>query len=241
MLGINEVHFGDCLELMKDIDAGSVDMILCDLPYGRTKNPWDVVIPFDRLWVQYERIVKPNGVIVLFGSGIFSARLILSNEKMYRYSLVYQKTTPTGHLNAKKMPMRSHEDIHVFYKKLPTYNPQKTFGHERKISSAEHKRSNVKYAGYGDYKMTGYDSTERYPTSVLKFSTDRQKSKLHATQKPLALIEYLVKTYSNPGDLVLDNCSGSGTTGLATKNLGRNYIMMENDPISYEISHKRVK
>jgi site-specific DNA-methyltransferase (adenine-specific) len=154
--------------------------------------------------------------------------------------LVWQKTTPTGHLNAKKMPLRSHEDILVFYKKLPTYNPQKTIGHERKVSTAKHKRNSKKTTNYGKHGLTTYDSTERYPKSVLTFATDKQKSALHPTQKPLELIKYLVRTYSNEGDWVLDNTCGSNTTGLACFELNRNYIGIENDFDMYEISKERV-
>ncbi len=139
MLDINKIHFGDGLELMHQISDKSIDLILCDLPYQKTKNKWDIIIPFDKLWEHYERVIKDNGCILLFGQDKFSAKLMLSNEKIHRYNLIWEKTTPTGHLNAKKMPLRSHEDILVFYKQLPTYNPQKTTGHSRKVSSANHK------------------------------------------------------------------------------------------------------
>lgn len=237
---LNKTYFGDCLELMKFIDDDSVDMVLCDLPYGVTKNKWDRVIDLDRLWAEYERVTKDNGAIVLFGQDKFSAKLMLSNLRLHRYNLIWEKTTPTGHLNAKKMPLRIHEDILVFYKKLPTYNPQKTTGHERKVSTANHKRNSKKTSNYGENELTNYDSTERYPKSVLKFATDKQKVALHPTQKPLALIEYLIATYSNEGDTILDNCAGSGTTGLASKNLNRNYIMIENDEVYYKICIDRV-
>ena len=138
---------------------------------------------------------------------------MLSNEKLHRYNLIWEKTSPTGHLNAKRMPLRSHEDLLVFYRKLPIYNPQKTTGHERKVSTAKHKRNSKKTTNYGEHKLTTYDSTERYPKSVLTFATDKQKSALHPTQKPVALLEYLIKTYTNEGDLVLDNCAGSGSVG----------------------------
>ena len=237
---LNKTYLGDCLDVMKLIDNNSIDMILCDLPYGVTKNKWDSVIDLDKLWGEYERVIKANGAIVLFGQDKFSAKLMLSNEKMHRYNLIWEKTTPTGHLNAKKMPLRSHEDLLVFYKQLPTYNPQKTTGHERKVSTAIHKRNSKKTSNYGEHGLTTYDSTERYPKSVLKFATDKQKSSLHPTQKPLALIEYLIATYSNEGETILDNCAGSGTTGLAAKNLNRNYIMIENDKVNYEICIERV-
>jgi DNA modification methylase len=237
---INKTYFGDCLDVMKLIDDASIDLILCDLPYGVTKNKWDSVIDLKMLWAEYERVIKTNGAIVLFGQDKFSAKLMLSNEKLHRYNLIWEKTTPTGHLNAKKMPLRSHEDILVFYKKLPTYNPQKTTGHKRKVSTAQHKRGSKKTTNYGEHGLTTYDSTERYPKSVLKFATDKQKVALHPTQKPLALMEYLIATYSNEGEIVLDNCAGSGTTGLAAKKLNRNYIMIENDETNYKTCIERV-
>lgn len=215
--------------MMQVIPDGSIDMILCDLPYGVTKNKWDSVIPLEPLWAQYKRIAKPNAAIVLFGQDKFSARLMLSNPKMHRYNLIWQKTSPTGHLNAKKMPLRSHEDILVFYNKLPVYNPQKTTGHIRKVSTADHKRNSKKTTNYGEHGLTTYDSTERYPKSVLTFATDKQKSALHPTQKPVALLEYLILTYSHPGAIVLDNCAGSGSLGVACKNTGRIYILIEKE------------
>jgi DNA modification methylase len=237
---INKTYFGDCLDVMKLIDNSSIDFILCDLPYGVTKNKWDSVVDLNRLWSEYERVIKTNGAIVLFGQDKFSATLMLSNAKLHRYNLIWEKTTPTGHLNAKKMPLRSHEDILVFYKKLPTYNPQKTTGHKRKVSTAQHKRGSKKTTNYGEHGLTTYDSTERYPKSVLKFATDKQKVALHPTQKPLALMEYLIATYSNEGEIILDNCAGSGTTGLAAKKLNRNYIMIENDETNYKTCIERV-
>lgn len=233
---------GDCLELMKSIPNGSVDMILCDLPYGQTaRNRWDVIIPFNKLWEQYSRIIKPNGAIVLFANGMFTADLMKSNSKMWRYNLIWKKTTVTGFLNAKKMPLRQHEDICIFYKFLPTYNPQKTAGHTRKVSLAKHKINCKKTSDYGEHEFTNYDSTERYPTSILEFATDKQKSALHPTQKPVALLEYLIKTYTNEGAWVLDNCMGSGSTGVATLNTGRNFIGMELDENYFNIAKERIE
>lgn len=204
-------------------------MIFADLPYNQTaRNKWDTLIPFSPLWEQYERIIKDNGVIVLFANGMFTADLMQSNRKLWRYNLIWQKTTPTGFLNANRMPLRCHEDICVFYKNLPTYNPQKTTGHTRKISTAEHKRNSTMTLDYGEYKAKTYDSTERFPTSVLQFATDKQKSALHPTQKPLELCKYIIRTYTNEGDLVLDNCCGSGSIPLAAKIENRNYIGMDN-------------
>ena len=246
---INVTYEGDCLDIMPEkIDDKSIDMILCDLPYGTTKCKWDTVIDLDKLWKEYKRIIKDNGAIVLFAQAPFDKVLASSNLKMFRYEWVWHKTSATGHLNANRMPTKAHENILVFYKKLPTYNPIKTKGHVRKVSSAKNRAAcierrndtdNIYNNEYPD-KVNDYDSTERYPRSVLKFASDKQKSNLHKTQKPLALIEYLIKTYTNEGDLVLDNTSGSGTTGLGAVNLNRNYIMIEKDSHFFEISKKRV-
>lgn len=235
MLELNKIYNIDCTEGMKQINDKSIDMILCDLPYGQTaRNKWDVIIPFDKLWEQYCRIIKDNGAIILFGNGMFTAKLMISNEKMWRYNLVWEKTQPTGFLNAKRMPLRNHEDICVFYKKLPTYNPQKTAGHTRKVSKAEHKINCVSTTDYGEHGLTTYDSTERYPKSVnpfdmmLTYAKDIQHSALHPTQKPVKLLQYLINTYSNENDIILDNCCGAGSTGIACIDTNRNYILMDN-------------
>lgn len=204
----------------------------------------DSVLDLELLWKEYSRIIKDTGAILLFAQTPFDKVLGSSNLKMLRYEWIWQKTHPTGHLNAKKMPMKAHENILVFYKKLPKYNPQKTKGHPRKISSIKHKEAMITLDSpiYNpNQKATHYDSTERYPLSVLVFPSDKQKGSLHPTQKPVDLCEYLINTYTSPGDLVLDNCSGSGTTGLAAKNLNRNYIMIENNLEYYNISKNRVK
>lgn len=232
---------GDCLELMKEIPDKSIDMILCDLPYGQTaRNKWDSVIPFDLLWKQYNRIIKDNGAIVLFANGMFTADLIQSNRKMWRYNLVWEKAQPTGFLNANRMPLRAHEDICVFYKKLPTYNPQKTTGHSRKMTKAEHRKSCKYSPDYNEFGLTSYDSIERYPRSVLRFPKDIQKSAVHPTQKPVALLEYLIKMYTNEDDTVLDNCMGSGSTGVACVNTERKFIGFELDSHFYEIAQERI-
>jgi DNA modification methylase len=247
---VTEIYKGDCLELMpKLIDDKSIDMIFCDLPYGTTNCRWDSIIDLPKLWNEYERVIKDNGVILLFAQTPFDKVLGASNLKLLKYEWIWEKTQATGHLNAKKMPMKAHENILVFYKNLPTYNPQKTDGHERKVSKGYQRDICIKRRDekWGDNYLYGkettapdYDSTERYPRSVLTFASDKQKSKLHPTQKPLALIEYMIRTYTNEGDLILDNACGSGTTGLGAKNLGRNYIMMEQDPEHYETACKRV-
>jgi len=237
---VNKVYQGDCLSIMKDIPNKSVDMILADLPYGTTACKWDVIIPFESLWKQYKRIIKKNGAIVLTASQPFTTLLISSNMDWFKYCWIYQKTTSTNYLNAKKEPMRVHEDIVIFYNKQPTYNPQITTGHERKISSAIHKRNSVKTEIYNDHKLSGYDSTERYPLSVQVFCTDKQKDHVHPTQKPVALFEYLIKTYTNEGDLVLDNVCGSGTTGVACKLNFRDYILIEKEKKYVKIARDRI-
>lgn len=242
MLEINKIYNEDCLEGMKKIDDKSVDAIITDLPYGQTsRNKWDSVIPFKPLWEQYERIIKDNGAIILFANGMFTADLMQSNRKLWKYNLIWEKTQPTRFLNAKKMPLRSHEDICIFYKKLPTYNPQKTTGHPRKVSKAEHKTNCKETTDYGEHGLTTYDSTERYPKSVWTFAKDIQKSALHPTQKPVALIEELIKTYINPGDLVLDPCAGSGSHLLIARENNRKWLGMELTDTYFEIANKRMK
>ena len=225
-----QLYCGDCIELMEDIPDQSIDMILCDLPYQQTtRNKWDVIIPFDKLWKHYTENYKDHAAIVLFANGMFTAELMISNKKMWRYNLIWEKTQPTGFLNANKMPLRNHEDICIFYKQLPTYNPQKTNGHIRKVSKAEHKTNCINTIDYGVYGLSTYDSTERYPKSVWKFAKDSQKSALHPTQKPVLLLEELIKTYSNENDTILDNCMGSGSTGVACINTNRKFIGIEKE------------
>ena len=223
----------DCLEEMKNISDKSIDMILCDLPYGTTKNKWDCIIPFDKLWEQYNRVIKDNGAIVLFGNGIFTAELIISNKKMCRYNLVWDKVLPSGFLNAKKMPMRNHEDVCVFYKKLPTYNPQMWIGEEC------HSRGNVigksqkdfsRNTNYGDFSAVETKGNLKYPKSILTFSKPHPSISVHPTQKPVELLEWLIKTYTNEGETVLDNCMGSGSTGVACVNTNRKFIKGQEHP-----------
>ena len=241
MIEINKLYNDDCLHKMQFIDDKSIDAIITDLPYGQTaRNKWDSIIPFDDLWDHYERIIKDNGAIILFANGMFTADLMESNKKLWKYNLIWEKTQPTGFLNAKRMPLRSHEDICIFYKKSPTYHPQKTTGHPRKVSKAEHKINCKETTDYREYGLTTYDSTERYPKSVWKFAKDTQKSAYHSTQKPVALIEELIKTYTNPGDLILDSCAGSMTTAIAAINTNRNYICIEKDENIFKVGRKRV-
>ncbi len=238
---MHKLLLGDCIELMKKIPDGKIDMILCDLPYGQTKrNKWDIVIPFEELWKQYKRITKENAAIVLFGNGMFTADLMESNRDMWKYNLIWEKTQSTGFQNANRMPMRNHEDICVFYKKLPTYNPQKTTGHVRKVSTAEHKKNCKQSTNYNEIKNYTYDSTERFPKSVLLYPKDTQKCALHPTQKPVALLENLIKSYTNENEWVLDNCMGSGSTGVACINTNRNFIGIEIMKEYFDISKRRI-
>lgn len=235
---INKSFLGDCLELMKMIPNESIDMIFADLPYGKTRNKWDVKIPFTPLWNEYKRIIKKNGAIVLFADQPFTSELIESNRKMYRYNWVWEKVHAKGFLNAKKMPMKAHEDICVFYKELPIYNPQKTTDH-KPVNSYTKNVSNGSNYGKSKIGIKGGGSTERYPRSVLKFSSDTQSRRGgHSTQKPIALLEYMLKTYTNEGAIVLDNAAGEGSTGTACKNTNRNYILMEKYPEIFELIKK---
>ena len=233
---INKIYNEDCLEGMKGIADGSIDMILCDLPYGVVRCKWDTVIPFEPLWEQYRRVVKPNGAIVLTASQPFTSALVMSNPRMFKYDWCWQKPKGTGHLNAKKQPMRDKEDICVFYASQCTYNPQMTSGMPYK-----NKAGKTKPGCYGDYKDFRYDNVgKRYPKQVIKFGVV-ERGTLHPTQKPVALFEYLIKTYTNPGELVLDNCIGSGTTAIACMNTGRNFIGFEMDKGYYDIACKRIE
>lgn len=252
MVSVIDLQQGNCLELMKSLEDKSVDLILCDLPYGTTRNKWDSVIDLELLWEQYNRIIKDHGAILLFAQTPFDNVLGVSNLKNLRYEIIWQKTAPTGFLNAKKMPMKAHENILVFYKKLSTYNPQMTQGHSRKVSSKKSRAKSVErqklkvdskdsnYNFYGESQVD-YDSTERYPLSVQVFAKDQQKENYHPTQKPVALLEWLIKTYTNEGDLVLDNCMGSGSTGVACVNTNRNFIGMELTEQYFEIAKERIE
>lgn len=233
----SDLYLGDCLEVMKSIPDNLVDLVLCDLPYGTTQNKWDSVIPLQPLWEQYRRVSK--GAIVLTAQTPFDKVLGASNLSMLRYEWIWEKTHPTGHLNAKKAPMKAHENILVFYEKQPTYNPIKTTGHARK--TAVKRKDATETYGTQTFLELGYDSTERYPRSVLVFASDKQKSNLHPTQKPVALMEYLIKTYTNEGETVLDNTMGSGTTGVACVNTGRNFIGIEMDPSYFNIAQQRIE
>lgn len=223
---------GDCLELMRDIPDGSVDMILCDLPYGTTACKWDTVLPFEQLWGQYKRIIKDNGAIVLFGSEPFSTMLRYSNLKMFKYDWYWKKSRPVNHMNAKRMPMRYIETISVFYKKQPIF-------HRRKKENPITATSTTTNTVFGT-SINGYTRTVEYDAKfdLLEFPKD---GSLHPTQKPVELCEYIIRTYTNEGDLVLDNCMGSGTTGVACANTGRRFIGIEKDDHWFEVARDRIE
>lgn len=236
-----DLRQGDCLEIMKSIPDKSVDMICCDLPYGVTNNKKDIALPFDKLWEQYNRIIKDNGCIALFAQGLFYVDLVNSNRKMFRYDLVWDKVMTSGFLNANRMPMRQHEQIAIFYKKLPIYNPQKVKG------SKNHSKGKVKEIdvnnNYGNHNFV--DNSEllgdmKNPTSIVTFSKPHPSICVHLTQKSVELLEYLIKTYTNENDLVLDNCMGSGTCGIACVNTSRNFIGIELDEKYFKIAKERV-
>lgn len=226
---------GDCLELIKKIHDKSIDMILCDLPYGTTRNKWDSIIPLDKLWEQYERIIKDNGCIALFAQTPFDKVLGSSNLKLLKYEWIWQKDNGTGFLNAKKMPLKLHENILIFYKKPPVYNPQMRKGFKPYSQKSGRGSSN-----YGEQVRVITDSKgDRYPVDIVEFKRD--KDKLHPTQKPVALLEYLIKTYTNENENVLDNCMGSGSTGVACINTNRNFIGFELDENYFNIAKQRLE
>jgi site-specific DNA-methyltransferase (adenine-specific) len=232
---------------MQDIPDGSIDMILCDLPYGTTKCKWDVIIPFESLWTQYNRIIKENGAIVLFGTEPFTSNLILSNLEMYRQKLTWLKTRPTNVFNAKKQFMNWTEDIVVFYKKLPTYNPQMRTDGEftgAKIQRNNHDRSNGVFQKTGEKKNYVHESNGGlfYPKTVLEYSNvNHGRNCYHPTQKPVDLLEYLIRTYTNENDIVLDNSMGSGSTGIACLNTKRSFIGIELDEAYFGIAQDRIR
>lgn len=222
---INQLFEGDCLKYLKQFPDNSIDMVLCDLPYGTTQNKWDSVIPLSKLWKEYERIVKDNGAIVLTSQGLFTAQLMMSNPKMFKYKWIWEKSKPTNFLNAKKQPLRKYEDVCVFYKKQPTYNPQMTKGEPYNKGI----RKNQLSGSYGDFQPVHVHSDgERYPIDIIYFKTAESEGKvIHPTQKPIELGRYLVRTYSNPGDLILDNTFGSGSFLVAALLEGRNFVGVE--------------
>jgi site-specific DNA-methyltransferase (adenine-specific)/modification methylase len=249
MVELNKIYNEDCIIGMSKIPDKSIDMICCDLPYGvlnkgNKSAKWDSVIPFDQLWEQYERIIKDKGVIVLFGQGMFSANLMTSNPSLWRYNLIWEKDRPTGFLNAKRMPMRSHEDIMVFYKKLGTYNPQMEYAPDRKnhpIGNGEHTDKNQCYGNF-DRVINPIISEYKFPRSVVKIKKEHLcNGEEHPTQKPVELIEWLVKTYTNENEVVLDNCMGSGTTAVACINTNRQFIGFEITEEYFNLANKRIE
>ena len=236
-----DLRLGDCLEVMKTISSGSVDAIITDPPYGTTACKWDSIIPFDLMWEQLNRIIKPNGAIVLFGSEPFSSALRMSNIKNYKYDWVWEKTKASVPMLANKMPMRRHENISVFYKKQPTYNPQMVFVgiKDRRKTFTER---NINYDGYSSNVVTKAkkDDGYRHPNTVQIFNNSNKTNLLHPTQKPLELMEYLIKTYTNENETVLDFTMGSGTTGVACVNTNRNFIGIEMDDNYFKIAEERI-
>lgn len=242
-----ELYHGDCLQVMDSlIEQGlKVDMILCDLPYGITKNDWDKdIIPLNELWKRYNKIIKDNGAIVLFGQDKFTAKLMMSNPKNHRYNLIWDKVLKSGFLNCNRMPLRQHEDICVFYKKLPTYNPQKFEGEKESHSSGTKSMDEYRNCNYG--KFENVDNSKKYgkmkfPTSILKFEKPHPSIAVHPTQKPVDLCEWLIKTYTNKNEIVLDSTMGSGSVGVACLNTGRRFIGIEQNEEYLDIACQRIK
>ena len=234
-----DLRHGDCLEIMKDIPDKSIDMILADLPYGTTACKWDTIIPFEPLWEQYERVIKDNGAIVLTARQPFTSMLITSNKKMFRQTWVWDKVIGVNFMNAKKMHIQGFEDICVFYKKLPTYNPQMEEGTPFKDSRETKHRTETEALGSRAKYTPQNNNGTRYPRGIIRFSA-RNNKPLHPTQKPVALLEYLIKTYTNENETVLDNVMGSGSTGVACINTNRNFIGIELDEDYFEIAKKRI-
>lgn len=233
-----QLYQGDCLELMSDIPDGSIDMILCDLPYGTTQNKWDNKLPLDALWAQYERIIKTNGAIVLFSQMPFAAELVSSNPKLFRYEWIWQKSQGTGFLNANRMPLKAHENILVFYKRLPVYHPQKIPGKPYTRPPSANTGSYGKFLPVDTVNEDG----SRYPLDVIAFQTcnGSKDRPVHPTQKPVLLLEYLIRTYTDEGDTVLDNCMGVGSTGVACVNTARHFIGIELVEDYFQIARQRI-
>lgn len=235
MQGMNLIQ-GDCLEVMRNILDGSVDMVLCDPPYGMTRNRWDTCIPFGPLWEQYHRIVKPDGAVCLFAQMPFAAALVMSNPREFRYEWVWQKSNKTGFLNAKRRPLKEHENILVFSRRPPVYHPQM-------VAGKNHPRAAGKQSdNYGKFHAVPSQSCEYYPGDIIPFKCvfHTHEKQYHPTHKPAALLEYLIKTYTDPGGCVLDNCMGCGSTGVAAVNTGRGFIGIELDPGYFETARKRI-
>lgn len=235
---VNSIFEGDCIEIMKQFPDNCIDMILCDLPYGTTQNKWDSIIPLDELWHEYKRIIKENGAIVLTSQGLFTAQLMLSNPKQFKYKWVWEKSKPTNFLNAKKQPLRKYEDVCVFYKKQPVYNPQMVQGEPYDKGF----RKNQLSGSYGDFQPVHVHSDgKRYPTDVIYFKTAESEGEvIHPTQKPVELGRYFVRTYTNPGALVLDNTFGSGSFLLSALLEGRNFVGIEKNKDVHLFKEKEI-
>lgn len=247
---LNRIYQMDCLEGMKLIPDKSIDMILCDLPYGNNKTAckWDSIIPLDKLWEQYERVIKDDGAIVLTAAQPFTSQLIMSNPKLFKYELIWDKMIGGAFVLAKKRPLPKHENILVFYKKLPNYNPQMTdadIKNIRPVNKGTSQSEALPVAGGIAKSAKDYNNKKRYPTSILSYSSKMAECnpihRVHPTQKPVALFEYLIKTFSNEGEIVLDNCMGSGTTAVACENLNRQWIGFETESEYIEIANKRLE
>jgi DNA modification methylase len=241
--GVQTPHWGlfngDCLEILKDVPTGSVDLVLADLPYGTTGCKWDTVIPLKPLWAHYWRVLKQNGAVVLFGNQPFTTKLITSAFENFRYQWIWEKQKPTNFLQARKMPLRSHEDLSVFYRALPTYNPQGLVPVNIKNGRRNKGARGVYLEVSGGERGSHYVQKEgNFPRSILKFSTDT--SNPHPTAKPVPLLEYLIRTYTNPGETVLDNTMGSGATGVAAILTGRRFIGVEMEPSYFQIAVNRL-
>lgn len=241
-IGNGVFYTADCFDAMSEIADGSVDMVMCDLPYGTTQNKWDSVLPLDDLWASYEWVCKHNAAIVLTAAQPFTSALVMSNLQSFKYDWAWRKPKGTGHLNAKRMPMRDKEDILVFYEKQCTYNPQMTEGQPYKNKAGkDHAGNGSMTESYGAYTNFRNDNEgKRYPKQVIDFGVV-ERGTIHPTQKPVALFEYLIRTYSNEGDTVLDNCAGSGTTAIAAENAGRKWICIERDPVYAEKAIARIR
>lgn len=239
-----DLKLGDSLVLMKEIKDKSIDMILCDLPYGLTRCEWDKEIDLKLLWEQYERIIKDNGVICLFSQTKFFIKLVNSNGKLFRYDLIWDKVLTTGFLNANRQPLRKHEQIAIFYKKQPKYNPQMGIGkplHGKGNTTTDKIKKNNVYGKFYRTPDIRKGCTEKYPTSILKFQKLHASKMVYPTEKPIELLEYLIKTYTDEQDIVLDNCMGSGTTGVACKNTNRNFIGIEINKDTFELAKQRLE
>ena len=228
----------DCLQGMNRVPDKSVDMILCDLPYGITANKKDVPIPLDLLWKQYERVIKDNGAIVLFGQGKFYIELVMSNLKLFRYDLVWDKQLTTGFLNANRQPLRRHEQIAVFYKKQPTYNPIKATGKKAHSRGKAENSKNQNYGNFGEFRNE--TTNDKYPTSIINVAKPAPSKQMHRTEKPVAICEWLIRTYTDEHELVMDNCFGSGATAIACMRTRRRFVGFEIDENYFSTTNVRL-